>query len=293
MSHATAPDRLPSRAGLGLKPEHYGHVLEHRPDVGFFEVHAENYMGAGGPPHRYLEAVRAHYPLSLHGVGLSIGGAGPLDKAHLRRLAHLVDRYRPHSFSEHLAWSTHDTGFLNDLLPLPYTDETLARVIDHVDEAQQAIGRQMLLENPSTYLLFSESTIEEIDFLEAVAERTGCGLLLDVNNVMVSCTNHGLAPRTYIDRFPVARVGEIHLAGYDEAVDEAGDRVLIDAHGSTVRSDVMALYAHTLARTGPVPTLIEWDNDVPDFATLHAEAMRADRLMAWESERRNRYAEAV
>ncbi|MBA4790591.1 MAG: DUF692 domain-containing protein [Rhizobiales bacterium] len=293
MSHATAPDRLPSRAGLGLKPDHYGHVLEHRPDVGFFEVHAENYMGAGGPPHRYLEAVRAHYPLSLHGVGLSIGAAGPLDKAHLRRLAHLIERYRPHSFSEHLAWSTHDTGFLNDLLPLPYTDETLARVIDHVDEAQQAIGRQMLLENPSTYLLFSESTIDEIDFLEAVAERTGCGLLLDVNNVMVSCTNHRLAPQTYIDRFPVERVGEIHLAGYDEASDEAGDRVLIDAHGSAVRTDVMALYAHTLARTGPVPTLIEWDNDVPDFATLHAEAMRADRLMAWESERRNRYAEAV
>lgn len=286
-------DRLPPRAGLGLKPDHYGHVLDHRPDVGFFEVHAENYMGAGGPPHRYLEAVAAHYPLSLHGVGLSIGASRPLDKAHLRRLAHLIERYRPHSFSEHLAWSTHDTGFLNDLLPLPYTDETLARVVAHVDETQQALGRQMLLENPSTYLLFAESTIDEIDFLETVAERTGCGLLLDVNNVMVSCVNHRVAPQAYIDRFPVERIGEIHLAGYDETEDEAGERVLIDAHGSQVRTDVMALYAHTLARSGPLPTLIEWDNDVPDFETLHAEAVRAEALIAREAERRNRRAGMV
>lgn len=278
---------LPARAGLGLKPEHYSHVLESRPDVGFFEVHAENYMGAGGPPHHYLEAVAGLYPLSLHGVGLSIGAAGPLDTAHLRRLRDLIDRYRPQSFSEHLAWSTHDTGFLNDLLPLPYTPETLARVSEHVDEAQQAIGRQLLLENPSTYLLFAESTIDEIDFLEAVAARTGCGLLLDVNNVMVSCVNHRLDPAAYIDRFPVERVGEIHLAGYDETVDGAGDRLLIDAHGSPVRTDVMALYELTLARTGPVPTLIEWDNDVPAFPTLHAEAVRVDALIASQAARRN------
>lgn len=280
------PDRLPARAGLGLKPEHYRDVLETRPDIGFFEVHAENYMGAGGPPHAYLEAVAALYPLSLHGVGLSIGGAGPLDTAHLRRLRALIDRYRPHSFSEHLAWSTHDTGFLNDLLPLPYTPETLARVSAHVEETQQAIGRQLLLENPSTYLVFAESTIDEIDFLEAVAERTGCGLLLDVNNVMVSCVNHRLDPHLYIDRFPVGRVGEIHLAGYDETTDGAGDRLLIDAHGSPVRTDVMALYDHALSRTGPVPTLIEWDNDVPDFATLHAEAARVEARIAAEAARR-------
>lgn len=280
------PDRLPARAGLGLKPEHYRDVLETRPDIGFFEVHAENYMGAGGPPHAYLEAVAALYPLSLHGVGLSIGGAGPLDTAHLRRLRALIDRYRPQSFSEHLAWSTHDTGFLNDLLPLPYTPETLARVSAHVEETQQAIGRQLLLENPSTYLVFAESTIDEIDFLEAVASRTGCGLLLDVNNVMVSCVNHRLDPHLYIDRFPVGRVGEIHLAGYDETTDAAGDRLLIDAHGSPVRPDVMALYDHALSRTGPVPTLIEWDNDVPDFAILHAEAMRVDARIAAEAARR-------
>ncbi|NVP57689.1 DUF692 domain-containing protein [Mycoplana rhizolycopersici] len=270
---------LPQRAGLGLKPEHYETILVTRPDVGFFEVHAENYMGAGGPPHRYLEAVADLYPLSLHGVGLSIGASRDLDKEHLKRLRVLIDRYRPQSFSEHLAWSTHDTGFLNDLLPLPYTAETLARVIDHVDETQQWLGRQMLLENPSTYLLFSESTIDEVDFLAAIANRTGCGLLLDVNNVMVSAVNHRLDPIAYIDRFPVELVGEIHLAGYDETVDYVGDRLLIDAHGSAVRTDVVELYRHTLSRSGPLPTLIEWDNDVPDFATLNAEAVRADAVL--------------
>ncbi|MBY5835158.1 DUF692 domain-containing protein (plasmid) [Rhizobium leguminosarum] len=271
---------LPPRAGLGLKPEHYETILAIRPDVGFFEVHAENYMGAGGPPHRYLEAVADLYPLSLHGVGLSIGAARDLDREHLRRLRSLIDRYRPQSFSEHLAWSTHDTGFLNDLLPLPYTAETLARVVDHVDETQQWLGRQMLLENPSTYLLFSESTIDEVDFLTEIADRTGCRLLLDVNNVMVSAVNHRLDPVAYIDRFPIELVGEIHLAGYDETVDSVGDRLLIDAHGSTVRTDVVELYRHTLFRSGPLPTLIEWDNDVPDFATLHAEAVRADAMLA-------------
>lgn len=271
---------LPQRAGLGLKPEHYATILADRPDVGFFEVHAENYMGAGGPPHRYLEAIADLYPLSVHGVGLSIGAARPLDREHLKRLRLLVDRYRPQSFSEHLAWSTHDSGFLNDLLPLAYTAETLARVIDHVDETQQWLGRPMLLENPSTYLLFSESTIDEIDFLAAVASRTGCGLLLDVNNVMVSAVNHRLDPVAYIDRFPIERVGEIHLAGYDETIDGAGDRLLIDAHGSAVRADVVELFRHSLSRSGPLPTLIEWDNDVPDFATLHAEANRADAMLS-------------
>lgn len=236
-------------------------------------------MGAGGPPHRYLEAVADLYPLSLHGVGLSIGASRDLDKEHLKRLRVLIDRYRPQSFSEHLAWSTHDTGFLNDLLPLPYTAETLVRVIDHVDETQQWLGRQMLLENPSTYLLFSESTIDEVDFLAAIANRTGCGLLLDVNNVMVSAVNHRLDPIAYIDRFPVELVGEIHLAGYDETIDGVGDRLLIDSHGSAVRTDVVELYQHALSRSGPLPTLIEWDNDVPDFATLNAEAVRADAML--------------
>lgn len=278
---------LLARAGLGLKPEHYQAILDSEPDVGFFEVHAENYMGDGGAPHRYLGAIAERYPLSLHGVGLSIGAARPLDKAHLARLKRLIERYRPQSFSEHLAWSTHDAGFLNDLLPLPYTDETLERVSAHVDETQQALGRRLLLENPSTYLLFEESTIDEIDFLAGVAARTSCGLLLDVNNVMVSAVNHRLDPLAYIDRFPVELVGEIHLGGYHEAVDGAGDRLLIDTHGSAVRTDVFALYEHTLRRSGPVPTLVEWDNDVPDFPTLFAEAKRVDTALSAEATRRN------
>lgn len=271
--------RLSARAGLGLKPEHYGAILDENPDVGFFEVHAENYMGEGGPPHRYLEAIAERYPLSLHGVGLSIGATRPLDKAHLARLRRLIERYRPQSFSEHLAWSTHDSGFLNDLLPLPYTNETLERVSAHVDQTQQALGRRLLLENPSTYLLFEESTIDEIDFLAGVARRTGCGLLLDVNNVMVSAVNHRLDPFAYIERFPLDLVGEIHLGGYDETTDSSGDRLLIDAHGSAVRNDVFELYRHTLSLSGAVPTLVEWDNEVPDFATLFAEARRVDAAL--------------
>ncbi|HEV7346616.1 MAG TPA: DUF692 domain-containing protein [Devosia sp.] len=271
---------LPPRAGLGLKPQHYAEILQTRPDIGFFEVHAENYMGDGGPPHRYLSGIAERYPLSLHGVGLSIGGEGLLDRAHLQRLKALIERYQPQSFSEHLAWSSHDEACLNDLLPLPYTPATLDRVADHVDQVQQALGRAMLLENPSTYVLFAESTIDEIDFLAAVAERTGCGLLLDVNNVMVSSVNHQVDPFSYIDRFPVAAVGEIHLAGYDETVDAAGERLLIDAHASRVSADVFALFRHTLSRTGPMPTLVEWDNNVPDFATLADEAGIVDRAIA-------------
>jgi uncharacterized protein (UPF0276 family) len=277
--------KLPQRAGLGLKPEHYAEILETRPDIGFFEVHAENYMGDGGPPHRYLAAIREHYPLSLHGVGLSIGGSEPLDKAHLKRLSRLVELYRPESFSEHLAWSTHESAYLNDLLPLPYTAATLANVIAHVEEVQQVLGRAMLLENPSTYVLFEESTIDEIDFLTRVAAQTGCGLLLDVNNVMVSSVNHGLDPIAYIDRFPTELVGEIHLAGYDEAVDEAGARLLIDAHGSRVSPDVFGLFEHTLAKAGPRPVLVEWDNNVPDFMTLADEAQLVDRAIARSTER--------
>lgn len=283
--------RLPLRAGIGLKPQHYEAILSTLPGVGFFEVHAENYMGAGGPSHQYLDAITARYPLSIHGVGLSIGSARPLDQAHLKRLRELIDRYRPASFSEHLAWSTHDTQFLNDLLPLPYTPDTLARVVAHVAETQQKLGVRMLLENPSTYMLFEESTIDEVDFLEAVAVGTGCGLLLDVNNVVVSAVNHRLDPLTYVDRFPLELVGEIHLAGYDETVDGAGERMLIDAHGCPVLSDVIQLYEHVLSRSGAVPTLIEWDNDVPDLATLVAEAARAESLLSTAArDRRSRAA---
>jgi uncharacterized protein len=284
---------LPARAGLGLKAEHYRDIHERWPDVGFFEVHAENYMGAGGPPHRHLAAIAEHYPLSLHGVGLSIGGEAELDAEHLKRLRRLVERYRPASFSEHLAWSTHDSAYLNDLLPLPYTESTLERVARHVDEAQQAVGQRLLLENPSTYILFDESTIGETDFLARVAAKSGCGLLLDVNNVMVSAVNHRLDATAYLDRFPVELVCEIHLAGYDETVDGAGERLLIDAHGSPATADVTALYRHALSRTGPVATLIEWDNDVPAFDVLFAEAEKAETMLADEQRRRNGAAEAA
>ncbi len=271
---------LPDRAGVGLKADHVEEILAERPDLGFFEIHAENYMGDGGPAHRRLEAVRALYPISLHGVGLSIGSPKPLDKEHLKRLAALARRYEPGMFSEHLAWSSHNLGFLDDLLPLPYTQETLGAVCDHIDQTQEALGRRMLLENPSTYLLFAESTISETDFIAEIARRTGCGLLLDVNNVIVSTTNHGLDPLRYLDAYPLRRVEEIHLAGYAESADDAGRPLLIDAHDSPVRDGVLALYAETIRRIGPTPSLIEWDNDVPAWPVLFAEARRAEQAMA-------------
>jgi uncharacterized protein (UPF0276 family) len=267
---------LPARAGVGFKPEHFDAILAERPDVGFFEIHAENYMGEGGPPHRRLEAIRARYPLSLHGVGLSIGAPGPLDRAHLTRLAALNRRYEPGLFSEHLAWSSHETGFLNDLLPLPYTQETLDTVCLHIEETQEAVGRKMLLENPSTYVRFANSEIPETEFLRAIVGRTGCGLLLDVNNVEVQAGNHGFDPIEYLEAFPLDKVEEIHLAGYAEARDDAGHELRIDAHDSPVRPRVWDFYRFVIARIGATPTLIEWDNDVPDWPTLHAEARRAE-----------------
>jgi uncharacterized protein (UPF0276 family) len=277
---------LPARAGVGLKPEHVAEILGTVPAMGFFEVHAENYMGAGGPPHAQLRAIRDRYALSLHGVGLSIGADRALDRDHLARLRDLDRRYAPASFSEHLAWSTHDDVFFNDLLPVPYTQETLARVIEHIDETQSFLGRRMLLENPSTYLLFRESTIAETDFLDEVARRTGCGLLLDINNVFVSATNHATSPEDYLAAFPLHRVGEIHLAGHAPTEDETGAPLLIDSHDRPVSDPVWLLYESVIARTGPIPTLIEWDNDVPPFAELQAEARRADAVMARHADRR-------
>lgn len=276
VAQAQAPG-LPRRAGLGLKSEHFQQVLATLPDIGFFEVHAENYMVAGGPFHHYLGLIREHYALSLHGVGLSIGGEGPLDHAHLARLAALVERYQPHSFSEHLAWSSHGPVFLNDLLPLAYDDATLKRVCEHIDQVQSTLKRRMLLENPSTYLQFQHSTLDETDFISEVIQRTGCGLLLDVNNVYVSCINHQQDPLAYLNALPLHSVGEIHLAGFAEDADSVGDRLLIDDHGAPVDNAVWQLYQQALQRTGPVATLIERDNDVPAFSVLHAEARQADQ----------------
>ena len=267
---------LPRRAGLGLKNEHFAEVLDSSPDIGFFEVHAENYMVAGGPFHHYLGLIREQYPLSLHGVGLSIGGEGPLNREHLARLATLIERYQPQSFSEHLAWSSHGPVFLNDLLPLAYDTATLNRVCEHIEQVQSTLRRQMLLENPSTYLQFQCSTLDETDFISETIRRTGCGLLLDVNNVYVSCINHQRDPLVYIDALPMHAVGEIHLAGFAEDTDNLGDRLLIDDHGAPVDNAVWRLYEQVLARIGPVPTLIERDNQVPAFSVLMAEARTAE-----------------
>jgi uncharacterized protein len=237
-------------------------------------------MGAGGPPHRYLSAVREYYPLSLHGVGLSIGADRPLDRDHLRRLKDLIERYEPALFSEHLAWSSHDAGFPNDLLPVPYTTEALRRVADHIDEIQEALGRQMLLENPSTYLAFAESAYSETDFIAQVVRRTGCGLLLDVNNVHVASTNQQWDPFSYIDAYPLNHVREIHLAGHARDFDESDRTLLIDSHDGPVDDMVWELYAHAIERIGPMPTLIGWDADVPDWRTLYAEAERADAILS-------------
>lgn len=269
----------PALAGAGLKPEHGDDILTGPRRVDFFEVHAENYMGAGGPPHHFLQRICADYPLSVHGVGLSIGGASALDREHLKRLKHLIDTYQPALFSEHLAWSSHDGVFLNDLLPLPYNAVSLAHVCDHVSQVQDTIGMRMLLENPSTYVVFRNSSMTEIEFLRAVAQRTGCGLLLDVNNVHVSAINHGFDAAAYIDSFPMQHVGEFHLAGFAEDRDSSGARLLIDDHGCPVGDVVWQLYRQALTRSR-APTLIEWDNNVPTFAVLAAEVERARGLTA-------------
>jgi uncharacterized protein len=283
---------IPSRAGLGLKTEHYRAILDTKPDIGFFEVHAENYMGAGGPPHRYLSAISERYPLSLHGVGLSIGGKDPLDKKHLGRLKELLQRYQPGLFSEHLAWSTHETGFFHDLLPLPYTNETLKHVTDHIDEVQTTLRRQMLLENPSTYLNFSLSTYRETDFISEVVRRTGCGLLLDVNNVFVASTNQQSNPFEYIDAYPLASVQEIHLAGHTRESGDYGERILIDTHNAPVDDLVWDLFRYTVRLTGPIPTLIEWDASVPEFSLLRAEAGRAEAIMSTVNSKKALHASA-
>ena len=276
MPDASAPyPTLPIAPGVGYKPQHFGAVMEDAGPVEWLEIHAENYMGAGGRPLAQLRHLSEKFAISVHGVGLSIGGERDLDHDHLARLKHLCGWLNPASFSEHLAWSTHDSHFLNDLLPLPYTNATLTRVADHIDEVQEVVGRRMLLENPSSYLAFEESTWEETDFLREVARRTGCGLLLDVNNVFVSATNLQLDPRAYIDSFPVDKVGEIHLGGHDEDHDDHGAPLLIDAHGREVADPVWTLLDYTLDRMGPRPLLVEWDANVPDWPVLAAEATRA------------------
>lgn len=270
---------LPTQAGVGFKPQHFDALIADPSPPGFIEIHAENYFGAGGAPHAQLQRVRERLPLSVHGVGLSIGGEEPIDETHLSRLAALLRRCEPASFSEHLAWSSHGGTYYNDLLPIVYDARSLQRVCDHVDRVQARLGMRLLLENPATYLEFADSDIPEPDFLTAVIGRTGCGLLLDINNIHVTCHNHGHDPRAYLAALPLHAVGEIHLAGHALDADAAG-ALLIDSHGGPVDDAVWALFDEALALIGAVPTLIEWDNNVPDYARLVAEAREADRVLA-------------
>jgi len=270
---------IAGRVGTSLKHEHLPAILADGKRDRFFEVHAENYMGAGGPPHAALSQIRQDYAVSLHGVCMSIGGPQPLDKAHLRRFKALVDRYEPALVSEHLAWSTHGTTYFNDLLPLPYTAATVTRVADHIDLVQEALGCQLLLENPSTYLIFSESTMGETSFIAELVRRTGCGLLLDINNVFVSAANHGFAARDYLADFPLEHVGEVHLAGHTQQADDEGELLLIDSHDRPVADAVWKLFDLVIGQCGPIPTLVEWDSDLPDWARLKAEADAAQTII--------------
>ena len=272
-----AEGRVRTSAGIGLRSPHVAEVTATRPAVAFLEVHAENYMG-GGPALAALDRLRHDYPLSLHGVGLSLGGADALDARHLTRFKRLVDRVEPELVSEHLAWSVAEGAYFNHLLPLPYDEAGLDVVCSRVVRVQEALGRPVLLENPARYLRFVSSPIPEPEFLGELARRTGCGLLLDVNNVYVSCRNFDEDPEAYLDALGVSGIGEIHLAGHAE--NEAdGRRILIDDHGSRVADPVWRLYARALERFGPVPTLVEWDTNLPELAVLLDEAAKARHLL--------------
>ena len=283
-NHRRGRTAIPLQAGIGLRPPHYRQLLSELPAVGWLEVHSENYFSRGGQPLHFLERARSHYPLSLHGVGLSLGSADGLSIDHLAQLKRLIERFDPGVVSDHLCWGAIGGRHLNDLLPLPYTEEALDLVCAHVDQAQVFLGRQLLVENVSSYLQFSASTIPEWEFLTALARRTGCGILLDVNNIYVSSVNHGFDPLRYLDAIPPAAVGEIHLAGFDSmpVAGGTGGTVLIDTHGKPVAGAVWNLYGEALSRLGARPTLIEWDTDIPPLATLLKEARKAqDVLDEW------------
>ncbi|MBM6550775.1 DUF692 domain-containing protein [Marinomonas ostreistagni] len=280
------PSGFATRTGISLKPRYYEDILAQRPEVGFFEIHAENYLSAGGPARYYLDLIRQYYDISVHGVGLSLGGDEPLDVAHLERVAALVERIEPAMFSEHLAWSRHQNSFLNDLLPVPYTPERLQVLCEHVDQVQTRLKRQILIENPSSYVEFHSSAMPETEFIHELAQRTGCGLLLDINNVEVSCFNHGHNPYQYLLDFPMRAVQQIHLAGY--ALDEHAALALkIDSHDAPVADEVWQLYQYALQRIGDCPTLIERDGQLPELSQLLKEAQQADQIRANAQELRH------
>lgn len=277
-SHNRIAAPIPASAGIGLRAEHYREVVETPPPVGWLEVHSENYFGDGGAPLEYLEKARRHYPVSLHGVGLSLGSSDELNRRHLEKLRALIGRIEPGLVSDHLSWSSVDGIYLNDLLPLPYTEEALRHVARRVEQAQDFLGRQLLIENPSSYLRYRHSTIPEWEFISEVARISGCGILLDVNNIYVSAVNHGFDAMEYLRAVPAGMVREIHLAGYTVKSYPEG-QILIDTHNARVADAVWALYRAAIERLGPRPTLIEWDTDLPALEVLLDEARQADAIM--------------
>lgn len=268
---------LPLACGIGLKPQHVNELVQQPADIGFVEIHAENYLVAGGPFHRHLTQIREYYALSVHGVSMSIGGAHAPAREHLRAVRQLMTRYGAAQFSEHLAWSGHHPSYLNDLLPFPYTSESLLRVCEHIDLAQETLGQVILVENPATYVSFVHTEYGEADFIGEVLRRTGCGLLLDVNNAWISAQNHGRDAVAYIKQLPLHRVGEVHLAGHSPEQDSMGAPLLIDSHDRRVSEEVWALYRLIIELVGPRPTLIEWDKNIPELAVLLNEARLASR----------------
>jgi uncharacterized protein len=270
--------------GVSLKAQHYHDILTTQPTLDWFEIHPENYMGAGGLPHKYLRDIAQHYPISMHGVGLSLGSANGVSKDHLLALKKLIDQYQPAQVSEHLSWSHWNQTFLNDLLPLPYNAESLALVTTNIHQVQDTLGRKILIENPSAYLGFQHSDMSETEFMRQIVDRTGCGLLLDINNVYVSANNQQYSTNTYLENYPLDAVGEIHLAGHVQEIINT-ETVLIDDHGSPVTDDVWTLFRQAIALLShnvpvfDVPVLIEWDTDVPDFNILLAEAQKAKTIL--------------
>ena len=272
------PGPIPIRSGVGLKPEHYEIILESNPDIGWFEIHPENYMGGGGAVHHYMTKIRELYPLSIHGVGLSLGSQEGLSTDHLKSLKSLVDRYQPGLVSEHLAWCRYRNFVLNDLLPVPYTQESLEIICRNIDRTQNYLGRQIIIENPSSYFQLDYTTFSESEFLVKLAKQSGAGILLDVNNVYVSACNHGFDAEEYIRNIPAELVGEIHLAGHSVQKMSSG-KILIDDHGSKVIDEVWSLYDFTLEHLGNRPTLIEWDSNIPEWDILQGQAKIADQYM--------------
>jgi len=269
--------------GIGLRGKHYKEVLENTPKVNWFEVHSENFFAKGGMAIHILERVREKYPLSFHGVGLSLGSAEGLSDEHLKKLKNIVDRFKPALVSEHISWSNIGSTTLNDLLPLPYTDESLSVLVDNIKHTQDYLGRKILVENPSSYLEYSDSTMTEWEFIQKTVEQSGCGLLLDVNNIYVTCKNHNLDTNEYLQNIPYDAVGEIHLAGFEEKQIE-DKSILIDTHGDKVSDDVWKLYEQVIKLSGSVPTLIEWDTNIPELGVLLNEAKKAQDIL-------NRYEE--